>query len=289
MLQLSDTSNNIPRLNARISSGDRHRIIASFNRGEDFVPLANNAGIQRTRAYSIIRCFQKTGRIDTIHRGGRPSLMNKETLDLVIMLIEASPLHSLRSLANEVLPVFPWNLAFTISTLPRALKGELVLFKLSRDIPAEQNSQRFIADRKTCAEWMVGHGMQRHSVYIDETGFNFWTKRSFGRGRVGDRVNRQVGGQRGRNVTVIAAISDIEGLFYYEIHTTSVRKEISSGFIASLGAILGENRPIVILNNAPVHNRIIWKCTQTLSSDIYRLTLPFSIQMRIVLNLSRII
>ena len=241
----------------RIALGDRQRIVDSFTNGEDFVALANHLGIRRTTAYSIVRCFQTTGRIETIQRGGRSSLIDNETVDFIIMLIEDNPLYTLRSLVSEVREVFPTKPFFSVTTLSRALEVELISLKLVHDIPAERNSDRIKAARKTYAQWMVEQGIQKHLVYIDETGFNLWTKRTFGRGRVGDRVNRQVGGQRGRNVTVIAAISDIGGLFYYEIHFTSVTKEIFSGFIASVDAILGDDRPTVILDNAPIHNGIM--------------------------------
>ena len=99
-------------------------------------------------------------------------------------------------------------------------------------------------------------GIQNHLVYIDETGFSLWTKRAFGRGRVGDTVNRQVGGHRVRNVTVIAAISDIGGKFSHLINLSSVSK-IFPSFVASVDAILGGDRPTVILDNAPIHNGIM--------------------------------
>ena len=44
---------------------------------------------------------------------------------------------------------------FSVTTLSRALKGELISFKLAHDIPAERNSDRIKAARKTYAEWMV--------------------------------------------------------------------------------------------------------------------------------------
>jgi len=69
-------------------------------------------------------------------------------------------------------------------------------------------------------------------------------------------VHRAVGGQRGRNTTVIAAISDQCGILYHEIHFGSVTKEVVSDFIASLSAIIGDARRTLVLDNAPVHNGI---------------------------------
>ena len=57
----------------------------------------------------------------------------------------------------------------------------------------------------------------------------------YGRARRGERVHRAVGGQRGRNTTVIAAIAEQCGILYHETHYA---------------------RPVLILDNAPIHNNI---------------------------------
>ena len=103
---------------------------------------------------------------------------------------------------------------------------------------------------------MIETGLQRHRIYIDETGFNLWTRRTYGRARIGERVNRIVVGQKGRDVTVIAAISDLVGVVYHEVHTVPVTKEIFVHFITSLSAILGEENAILLMDIAPVHSGI---------------------------------
>ena len=57
--------------------------------GGDFVALAATLRINRCTAYSIIRCYQRHGRTDSTHAGGRPRVIDNETLDLAVMLIEA--------------------------------------------------------------------------------------------------------------------------------------------------------------------------------------------------------
>ena len=79
---------------------------------------------------------------------------------------------------------------------------------------------------------MIETGLQSHQIYIYETGFNLWTKRTyFDRARAGECVNLITGGQRGRNVTVIATISDRVGLLYHETHVTTVTKETFQHFL----------------------------------------------------------
>ena len=66
-------------------------------------------------------------------------------------------------------------------------------------------------------------------------------------------MNRIVGGQRGRNVTLIAAISDRVGILYRETHVTTVTKGTFRHFLTSLQAILGDEEAVLIMDNAPVH------------------------------------
>ena len=103
---------------------------------------------------------------------------------------------------------------------------------------------------------MLADGLQLEKVYVDETDFNLWIKRTYGKARVGERVNRRVGGQRGRNVTVIAAISDRVGVLYHEIHCTSVTNDCFNGFVRTLEQFLIGRNAVIILDNASVHNQM---------------------------------
>ena len=109
----------------------------------------------------------------------------------------------------------------------------------------------FFSDRY--ATWMVNDGMLQHRVYVDETGLNLHLSRSRGRAAVGDRANRVVCGQRGRNMTVITAISDQVGVLYYEVVWGGVTAEVFGDFLASLGAVLGDEAAVIIMDNAPAH------------------------------------
>ena len=103
---------------------------------------------------------------------------------------------------------------------------------------------------------MYTFGLQCHRIYIDETGFNLFTRRHYGRAPIGERVHRMVAGQRGRNVSVIAAISDRVGLVYHEIVHRSVNREVFIDFLTSLSVILGEERAVLIMDNAPCHSNV---------------------------------
>ena len=101
---------------------------------------------------------------------------------------------------------------------------------------------------------MHNEGLNRHRIYIDETGFNMYTKRQYGRAPVGQRANRIVSGQRRRNTSAIVAVSDQVGVVYYEIVIGGVTQEVFGNFLTSLTSILDEERAFLVMDNAPCHN-----------------------------------
>lgn len=242
----------------RTSNEDRSRIVESYDSGEDFLALAHTLGVQRSTAYSIVRTYQREDRSEALcQAGGRPKSLDNETLDLIVLLLEANPEITLRRLLEEVRALWPLKPAFSRMTLCRALEGEMFSVKMTYDVPADRNSVRVKEDRRAYAEWLLNEAMNTPRVYVDETGFNLWTKRTYGRSRVGTRVNRVVGGQRGRNATVIAAIADGGGVLYHEVHFGKVNGETFKQFMVSLEVIIGGSNSVIIMDNAPVHRGII--------------------------------
>ena len=157
---------------------------------------------------------------------------------------------------ESIREIWPGKPHFNEVTLSRALEGEAITLKMFRDCPAERNSEAVLDSRREYAQWMMQDGINRHRIYVDETGYNLWTKRTYGRARLGERVNRIVGGQRGRNATIICAISNQVGVLYHEIHFQTVNKPTFNNFMASLEAILGDEAAIIIMDNAPIHRGI---------------------------------
>ncbi|KAG7165037.1 putative DDE superfamily endonuclease domain-containing protein 13 [Homarus americanus] len=244
----------MPRRHRITSATDRERIIEAYRAEQDFLVVAAALGVQRTTAYSTVRVYQRENRVEAAHAGGRHKIIDNETLDLIlVMLLEANPMMTLREIKEEVMDIFPTKPHFSEVTLSRYLEGELISLKMSRDSPAERNSPAVKEARHAYATWMLATGLQQQLVYIDETGMVQSVDQEDVRG---ERVHRGVGGQHGRNTTVIAAIAEHCGILYHEIHYGSVTKEVFSDFIASLAAIIGDARSILVLDNTPIHNGI---------------------------------
>ena len=97
-------------------------------------------------------------------------------------------------------------------TVGRTLDGLLVRVKLSRPLPAERNRPDVIEKRYEYGNWFMTTSILKHCIFVDECGYNIWTSRSHGRARIGERAYRQVCSQRGRNVTIVMAVSPTNGL-----------------------------------------------------------------------------
>lgn len=102
------------------------------------------------------------------------------------------------------------------------LQGMLYTLKLvtkGSDTRASCNLPENIEARREYANFMLHLDASVHIVYLDETGFNLWLRRSQGRAIRGRPVKRTVTTQRGPNVTVCMAICAEFGL----VHSTVQR------------------------------------------------------------------
>ena len=241
----------------RVQEVDRRRIICVYERGEDFVEAARVLNIPRTTAYSIIRRFQQTGeRVAANPAGGRKRKLDDESVDFLALLIECNPTITLQELRSTLYDLWPHKPRVALSTIQRCLDGQLITLKACNDVPGSRNSLATKDSRVEYAQWMYTEGLQQHRIYIDETGFNLYTRRHYGRAPIGQRVHRRVGNNRGQNISVIVAVSNFVGLVYYEISHVPVNREIFHNFMTSHSVILGDERAVLIMDNATCHGNV---------------------------------
>ena len=72
--------------------------------------------------------------------GGRPPKLDQESVDLLVMLIEANPCITLREMNRTLREILPREPHVTTSTISRALEGERITLKQAHNISAERNS-----------------------------------------------------------------------------------------------------------------------------------------------------
>ena len=68
------------------------------------------------------------------------------------------------------------------------------------------------------AQWFMARGIQCNLIYVDECGFNLYTRKTRGRAVIGQRAVRQVAGCRGKNLNLILAINPDVGVLDHEMH-----------------------------------------------------------------------
>ena len=78
---------------------------------------------------------------------------------------------------------YPQNPPVSISTSARDLTGMLIITTLNETVPDARNSP--CALDKEYAQWFMEHRVVAHCIFIDEIGYNIWTRHSFGRAACG--------------------------------------------------------------------------------------------------------
>jgi len=150
-----------------------------------------------------------------------------------------------------------YEMTCSTNTIARFLECKLITIKKARGLVPNSNSDTIkelrykYAHRYIAEDWRKGR-----CIYIDEMGFNLWTRRQNGRSKIGSPVNVIVPPNRGGNITLILAISK-KGPIYYEFHEGGVNHEIYQNFIEELSARLPDNNYHLIHDNAPIHNDAI--------------------------------
>jgi transposase len=118
-------------------------------------------------------------------------------------------------------------------------------------IASEQNSERVKKIRHEWRIWLDKIDI-RNLVFIDETGVNLAMTRRYGRIEGGERVNDERPGNKGKNVTIVGAMSDV-GL----IATMSLSGGLNTAsFLVYVEKILLPTLwvgAIVVMDNLPVH------------------------------------
>ena len=129
------------------------------------------------------------------------------------------------------------------------LEGMLV-----RPVPADRNRRDVLQRRQEYGNRFMNHAIMRRYVFTDKSGYNIWTARNHGRARQGERAYRQVCGQRGRNVTVVLAVSSVNGLVFHSGYIDGMNAPRLNDFLAQRRQSLDPDEEIILIyDGAPAH------------------------------------
>ena len=223
---------------AKITNEDRQRLVDAFEDGSDWQELARQLNIKIESARSIIRVWVREGRVERKPMGGpKRQKATAEMKEAILTLVLQNQFITLRSLNQKLREELPHCPHISDSTVARILDGHLITCKLAgkeADIPHERNLPRILVARQQYAQFFTNLGIRDHVIYVDESGYNVFTRRSIGRARRGERVQRQVCGSRGRNVVLILAISPTLGVVHHWLRQMTVTRATFQEYLNEL-------------------------------------------------------
>lgn len=183
----------MPRDYNSVSTIDKTRLIQAHEDGRDYLELATELGVKRNTAYRIVwRYLRREKEHDRKRGGSRRQKVDQEMVAVLVEFIEDQPSSTLKELKSRLEERMPQKPIVSLSTIARMLDGQLITVKLLRDIPCQRNRADIKLARQNYANWFLQEGMHARCIFIDECGFNAWTRRSNGRSRQGHRAYRLV-------------------------------------------------------------------------------------------------
>lgn len=238
------------------SQEDRKRVVECANRGGDWVSLASTLGVKYKTAFHWVQ----SGRDTMLPKGGvKPKILTDEDVDTVISWIEAESGTTLRQLKVKILQNI--HKEVSVSAIGNYLEGRLFTLKMVHHEPVTMNS---VENKRLRARYVqnlnryIEEGKQ--IVWMDQTNFNLFCRRSKGRALSGLRAVQKLPAAKGPNVHLIGAIS-AAGVVMMERRRGSFTAELANAWVTSLlqrWQNLGNQLDdlVIVCDNAPCHSRL---------------------------------
>lgn len=262
-LNLQSMPKEMPKVYGKVNDVDRERLIQAWEFGEDYKLAARTLGIGQSNTWKIINSFIKTGKKVKTVKGGRKKVkIDDEMCTMLEQLLQENAQYTLMQLNAQLRTRLPDKPQVTEVAVAKRLQGMLYTVKITTLQPMKRNSPENIQKRHHYANWYLSEGISKHCIFIDETGYNLWTKRTYGRSKKGTVAVRQVSNQRGRHVTLCLALSPQIGIVHKEFSVSSFTGDNFNNFIGQLVINLhtlpsfDQTNYVLIFDNAPVHKNV---------------------------------
>ena len=182
--------------------------------------MANELSIKYSTAWAIIKRATAADGVVVQRRGGTgPNRVrvNDNIKECALRVVEQHPEFTLAQINANIRAEIPGEPHILISSLSNLLKSHLITLKKLEDVPADRNSDRVKEGRYEFAHWLFATGVHNELIFVDESGFNLWTKRSQRRAVRGTPAARVVGRRRGPSLTMTFAVSNTHGLLHHDL------------------------------------------------------------------------
>ena len=232
---------------------ERERIIEAAVTQQDWKEVARADGVAVQTAYAWIRNCEK----EPAARGGaRRVKVREEHVERMIAFVEADPTVTLKAIRDRL--EAEDGLSITTTTVHKYLEGKMYSIKKILAEPSSMNSVENKEKRAQYCSSLLSHiGAGKYVIYIDETNFNLFLRRSEGRSRRGTRCSVKAPTSKGKNIHVIGAVSQT-GLVYWERRRGSYRKPDCQEWLRNVLRRVEEPlaNVVVVCDNAPVHSEL---------------------------------
>ena len=107
--------------------------------------------------------------------------MDEEMKLCLLDLVDRNPFASLTILNQQLRTALPQKAEVSVATIARVLDGNLITCKIAgkdADVPARRNQPITILRRQEYAQFFTQLGLFDNIVYVDESGYNIFTRRS---------------------------------------------------------------------------------------------------------------
>ena len=240
----------------RIPEEARNRVLREVNEGGDWKAVAAAYDIKYKTAHHWIRMegapteregWQSPKKVDRRERQHHPRVARGEsTVDTKTMS---------ERLRNEL------DIRVTQQTIAKHLDGRLITCKKVHVMPQGVNEDDNKRKRRVYVENLLRHvGEQKFVIFINETNFNLFCRRSNGRAARGRRAVVNLPNSKGPNLHIIGAVS-ATGLVCWERRRGAFKKEDCRDWLRRClreCAVHGHlmDNVVIVLDNAPAHSQL---------------------------------
>lgn len=233
-----------------------HIITRHFDDRIPAAAIATQLARPRSTVSAICRDFE-AGRATPTQRGGKrfEKRLQKQHIKWIMAKLERFATMTIGDIKRELVDEFPCLAGVSDSTISRGVQNEAEFtLKRCHVEPAARNHPTQIRRRQEWCVEQVGRLDAKDLVFLDESGWNLHTTRNFGRAKVGNRAAQVRSSNRGRNMTMMVAVSVEEAVIASRVRLESGNAASFAAFLKDeLFPCLGTPRKLV-LDNVKFHH-----------------------------------
>jgi transposase len=237
----------------KITNNERAFIIRKYYNNTNIKQISEELEMNRNTVTSIIRLFEKTGRIEMKStRSPRRKLLNDEAILFIRNEVDREVSLTLKALKTKVYEQL--NISCSTTTIENALKKLHYTFKRVELVPERRNIENNINIREIYCDHYLRLDDSK-VVFLDEFGVSCSTRQKFGRSLVGTTPRKQIRAIRSKSFSVCAAVCK-KKILAYEVRESAYNRGNFISYLLHLLNILHEERMVgvtIIMDNCSIH------------------------------------